>query len=114
MYLYIEGKEYEKNKIERIMCLYDINKNEINKINNLNIEEFKEEKCLWKKVNVKDNVYNEFYFDKFFNFLELPKEMNNNYFDNNCDNIAVNLDNRNNAYFFYKNQMKIERYIYCN
>ena len=113
IYLYIEGKEYDKNKIERIICLYDINKNEINKMEDLIIEEYKEEKCLWKKViDVNEEKYNnEYYFDKNFNFLELPKEMNNNYFDNNNDNIAVILDNKNNAYFFYKNQMKIERYI---
>ena len=80
-----------------------------------NIEGVKhiEEKSLWKCLNVEKEEKcneNEFYFEKYFNFLELPKELNYNYFDNNNDNIALILDNKNNVHYFYKNELKVEIY----
>ena len=109
VYLYIEGKKNKENKIRRMLWLCYIDKEEINIINNLIIDKYKENNCIWLKTKEHDND-NVFYFDKCFNFVELPTEINNNYFENNFDNIAVILDNKNNAYFFYKNQMKIEIY----
>lgn len=113
IYLYIERKNYELNLIKRTINIYDINKNEI--IKKKNIEEVKhiKENSLWKCLNdEKREKYNEseFYFEKYFNFLVLPKEMNNNYFDNNNDNIAVILDNKNNVHYFYRNGLKFEVY----
>ena len=80
--------------------MYDINKKEINKLNNLIIEEFKDRNCIWEKSINKKLEGNEFYFEKISKFIELPIEMNNNFFDKNYDNIAVSLDNKNNAIFF--------------
>ena len=110
IYLFIEGKKYKEDVIGRIFCLYDINKKEINKLNNLIIEEFKDRNCIWEKSINKKLEGNEFYFEKISKFIELPIEMNNNFFDKNCDNITVSLDNKNNAIFFYNNQLKIEIY----
>ena len=110
IYLYIEGRKYKEDAIGRIICLYDINKKEISKLNNLVIEEFKEIDFKWVKSTNTKLESNEFYFDKNFKFIELPAEMNNNYFDNYHDNIAVILDKKNNAYFFYNNQLKLEIY----
>ena len=109
IYLFLEGHKCGKYQI-KIMYLYDANKNEINIINNLIIEEYKKDKCIWVKNEDKYINDREIVIEKCLNFLELPKEMNNNYFDNNFDNIAVILDNNNNAYYFYKSQMKIEIY----
>jgi len=113
IYLYIERKNYELNLISRTIYIYDINKNEIIKTKNIEGIKHIKEKCLWKCLNEdKKEEYNdnEFYFGNNFNFLELPKEMNKNYFDNNNDNIAVILDNSNNVHYFYKNEMKFEVY----
>lgn len=113
IYLYIERKNYELNLIKRTINIYDINKNEIIKKKNIEgVEHFKEKslrKCLIDEKKEK-NSNREFFFEKHFNFLELPKEMNNNYFDNSNDNIAVILDNKNNAHYFYKNELKFEVY----
>ncbi len=109
VYLYIEGKKNKENKIKRMMYLCHIDKEEINIINNLIIDKFKEDKYVWVKINSEENE-NEFHFDKCFSFMELPSQKNNNYFDNNNDNISVFLDNKSNAYFFNKNQMKMEIY----
>ena len=113
IYLFIERKNYELNLIKRTIYIYDINKNEI--IMKKNIEGVKhiEEKSLWKCLNAKKEEKcneSEFYFEKYFNFLELPKELNYNYFDNNNDNIALILDNKNNVHYFYKNELKFEIY----
>ena len=108
LYLFFEKNNYE-NTTKIKIYLYDIIKNKIKLINNLIIEKYKEEKCIWKKIKVEKDI--KFCFGKNLQFLELPKKMNNNYFDNNNDNIAVILDKKNNAYYFDKNQMKIEIYI---
>lgn len=113
IYLYIERKNYELNLIKRTINIYDINKNEIIKKKTIEKVKHIEENCLWKYLNdEKKEEYNdnEFYFGNNSNFLELPKEINNNYFDNNSDNIAVILDNKNNVHYFYKNELKFEVY----
>ena len=113
IYLYIERKNYELNLIKRTINIYDITKNEIIKKKNIEGIKHIEEKSLWKSLNDEKKEKNndsEFYFEKYFNFIELPKEMNNNYFDNNNDNIAIILDNKNNVHYFYKNELKFEVY----
>ena len=112
IYLYIEGKINKQNIVKRILYLYDIRRNEFIKINNLFIEKFIEKKCIWINTNDEEmeKFYNEYFFGKNSNFLELPKEMNNNYFDNSFDNVAVILDDKNNTHFFYKNKLKFEVY----
>ena len=109
IYLLMKGYKYGESEKRKIF-FYDINKNEIYKINNVIIEDFKEEKCLWVKNEEENKDDKGIMYEKCLNFLELPKEINNNYFDYNYENIAVTLDNKNNALFFNKNQMKIEIY----
>ena len=109
VYLFIECKKNRDNKIKRMLWLCLLDREEINIINNMVIEKYAEDECAWTKINNEDNG-NEYYFDKCFNFVELPSKVKSNYFDNNYDKISVILDNKSNAYFFYKNQMKMEIY----
>ena len=108
IYIY-GGKKEKKNSDENYYYIYDIEKNNFEKIENVFYNIKKEYKRFTVKKYDEEKNKNEFFFDKQKQFVEISEEFE---LDKNCENICVIPDSDNNIHFLTKNRNCVNIYQY--
>ena len=109
IYIYGGKQEQSDNTDEKYYYIYDIEKNNFEKIENVFYNIKKEYKRFTVRKYEEEKNKNEFLFDKHKQFIEISEEFE---IDKNNQNISVISDSDNNIHFLTKNRNYVNIYQY--